>query len=420
MTKSPGGEVNSGQAAVLNWQRVFILALVLPLFAQTFHYIKDLPPLWALSKAFPVLSFPFAAALLMRRQEIDPTLWLGSFAWLVMVSSLVSVFTFEQSFFVGLTSQVKLLGMLHVLSFLGLLLWMRPTLLELAYAFSFWAIITIAVVILLGVFAPQEWYTTEYNFGDAPLLSVDDRGNRIRMPMFFGLIGMFILFRKFVTKRDIRAFLLVIMIFGLLVFLVKTRALIFGAMGALILVTFFTAGFRIRIAVFGFVMVGLIGLSQIPFITNILDEGTGTGLGVRLVTINRAIDFLGDNPLLWLLGAGTISPLEPDGLARFFNHFFFLADIAWTGILFEFGAIGVGLLLGLLLRTWWLGKGLGQHINAPFLGGLQDYVLMVLAMSPLYPTITLQPGEIAVIAAILLYARMLLNQDIPENVRRQL
>lgn len=39
------------------------LFALLPLFGQTFHYLSALPPLWALSKAFPVLSLPAVLAL---------------------------------------------------------------------------------------------------------------------------------------------------------------------------------------------------------------------------------------------------------------------------------------------------------------------------------------------------------------------
>ncbi|MDR3397386.1 MAG: hypothetical protein P4M06_07465, partial [Pandoraea sp.] len=39
------------------------LVLLLPLFGQTFHYITALYPLWALSKAFPILTLPLVLRL---------------------------------------------------------------------------------------------------------------------------------------------------------------------------------------------------------------------------------------------------------------------------------------------------------------------------------------------------------------------
>jgi hypothetical protein len=46
-------------APALRWTRVAPLVALLPLFGQTFHYMKALPPLWALSKAFPCWHCPW-------------------------------------------------------------------------------------------------------------------------------------------------------------------------------------------------------------------------------------------------------------------------------------------------------------------------------------------------------------------------
>lgn len=404
--------------------RLWVLVLALPMFGQTFHYMKDLPPLWALSKAFPVLSLPLVLALLWRQGlPRDVHYWLAAFTWLLVVPSITAIFAFDQSFIIGLTAQVKLLGMLHALSFLGLLLVLRPSLDELARAFAILAGVIGGALVLLWAFAPQSWYATGYEFGDAPLLSADDRGNRIRMPLQFLLVGLFLAYRRFLGRLDggaigWRDLALVIAGVLLVVFLVKTRAFIVALAAGLMVISFLALGRRGRIVAAGAAGLGALGLVQLPYIQAMFDLGAGSGFDLRARTIDLAIGFLGTDPGRWIFGVGTISPLEPDGLARFFNHFFFLADISWLGVVFEYGLVGAGIILGLMVRTWWLGRQVSGRINHPFCAALHDHVLFVMLASPLYSTMTLQPGEVAMIAAILIYASMVAGQIPPARLRR--
>ena len=393
------------------WLRIAILALALPLFAQTFHYIKDLPPLWALSKAFPILSAPLALALFWRRIPPDVAAWIAGFLWLVLTPSVMAIFAFDQSFFAGLTAQVKLLGMLHAASFLGLLLILRPSLDELSVAFIIWACAIAFALVALWAFAPLSWYTTGYEFGDAPFLSIDHRGPRIRMPIYFLLIGLFFAFRRTLSQTSARDIAMVLGALALAIFVVKTRAVIAASIGVLALVLIGTLRPTLRIVLFAVAFAGAIVLLQLPMAESLLDNGLASGADIRLTTLRKAIEFLGSNPINWLLGVGTFSPLDPGALARFFNHFFFLSDIGWFGLIFEYGVLGTVILLGLVLRVWLMGRQLRRRLRSPFLMALQDFALFVLIISPIYPTMTLQPGEVATIAAIFIYAGMVLRDD---------
>ncbi len=403
--------------------RVALLIVALPIFGQTFHYMKDLQPLWALSKAFPLLSLPLGAALLLRSQGAGRppmmALWLGVFLWLVLVSSFVGMFSFDQGFFRGLTAQIKLLPMLYFISFLGMLSLLRPTIDELLTAFAWVGALTFAALLLLWAFAPQSWYATKYELGDAPLLSVDDRGNRIRMPMYFAMIALFALVRRALgnplpgatgaTLTRKRAALLAAIALAIIVGVVKTRATVLATAATLAVVAFLAASGRWRIGALAIAGICAIGLLQVPYVQSAFDTSSASGFDVRAITVAKASGFLGLDPLRWLFGVGTISSLDPTGLPKFFNHFFFLADISWLGIVFEFGLVGAALMVVLMISTLLFGARLRRRIDSPMLAGLQDYVLFVLLMSPLYATMTLQPGEIAVIGATFVYCAMILK-----------
>jgi hypothetical protein len=284
---------------------------------------------------------------------------------------------------------------------------------ELMTAFAWCALLTYLALFLLWAFAPQSWYATGYQFGDAPLLSVDDRGNRIRMPMYFGMIGIFALLRRMLVKPEWQIGALLAIAVAILVGIVRTRATVLATAATIALVCFMAAPPRWRVAAILATVLGAAVLAQIPYVASAFDTSSASGFNVRWITVTKAVNFLGDSPLRWLFGVGTITSLDPDGLPRFFNHFFFLADISWLGIIFEFGLIGAGIIAFLLVRTLWFAQGVRRHMDTPFLGGLQDYVLYTILISGLYSTMTLQPGEIAVIAATFVYCWIILRENPP-------
>lgn len=399
-----------------NW-RVVLLVLVLPLFGQTLHYMKDLKPLWALSKAFPVLSLPLVLPVLTQRRLPLLFAWLFAFVWLVLISSFNAMFVFQQSFVMGLTAQVKLLPMLYVFSFLGLLVLVRPTALELIQAIATCGVVILAVLILLWALAPQSWYVTNIEFGEAPLLSADDRGNRIRMPMYFGMIALFGVYRHFLTRPNWRTGLLVAAILGVIVGIVRTRSVVLASVATLGVVTFMAAPPRWRAAALVAAVLGGLLLLQVPYVQSAFDTSSASGFDVRRITAAKATAVLGQDPVRWLFGVGTITSLANGGLAKFFDHYFFLADITWLGVVFEFGLIGAGILVFLLARAWLFADTVRKTVDHPVLAGMQDYVLFTLIQSPLYSTMTLQPGEIAVIAASFVYLAVILRERQAQEAR---
>ena len=386
-------------AIPLRWAYVLLLLILLPLFGESFHYVKALPPLWALSKAFPLLSLPLALVLLRGERPQFARQLLLSLLWLFLLPSFTAIFAFQQDFFTGLTAQVKLLPLLYFFSFLGLLRWLKPSTKEVATGFLLCAAVTFALLLGLWLLAPQSWYSSTYTIGDSPILSIDNRGNRIRMPMYFGIIGLLYCIRRFRSGRSAAWLLLAAAGFALVVGVVRLRAMVL----ALAIVTTLNAirwsrpKFRILWIVLLPALLSL--LFTVPYLRTIFSTDATSGFYIRWTTFTEAVDFLGVNPLNWLLGVGTISPLDPAGLITYFNHFFFLADITWLGVIFEYGLIGALLLLLLPIRGLLLFGKLVPSATSPFLGSLQDYLLYAICISPFYP-LTLSPGEVTIILAV--------------------
>ncbi len=390
-------------STLLRLHIVAILLLALPLFGQSFHYVKDLLPLWALSKAFPVLSLPLALFIL--KQPVLPAArqTLLTFTWLLLAPTLAGVFYFNQDFFTGIAAQVKLLPILYFFSFSGLLVVLRPSLRELAAAFLVLGITTFILLILFWAFVPDAWYSGTYVIGTSPLFSADSRGHRIRMPMYFGMIFFFYAYRRFLTRPNLTWLFLAGISFWLTLSVVKTRAMIVGMASVLVVNTFFAFGLWGRLMMMIVAPIALTALFSIDYLSSIFNFSASSGINVRLETASKALSFLGISPLRWLLGVGTLSPTNDESLFTYFNHMFFLADISWLGIVFEYGILGAVLLLLYQLRGLAFYFRVRHVTDGVFLSALFDYLLYALMISYLYP-LTLSPGETALILAIFVYA----------------
>lgn len=399
---SRGGWVARWRAIDVRWTRVALLVALLPLFGQSFHYVKMLPPLWALSKAFPVLSLPLCLFLFAGPRPLGGRQWLITFVWLLLVPTFISLATFQQTFFVALAAQVKLLPILYAFSFLALLRWVRPTMRELATSFVVCALVTFAILLLLWALAPQSAYSQHYVAGDSPLLASDSRGNRIRLPMFFGLVGILYAYRRFLQHWKPGWLLLWATGFMLVFALVRMRTFVLGMAVMAAINIFLAASPRMKMVLIALIPFALGALLQVPYMASIFSTDKAFAFDVRWISTVKAIAFLGTDPFRWIFGVGTISPIDPAGMMTYFNHFFFLADITWMGVLFEFGIVGAALILAIPVRGVLIFRTLRQWRDDPFVAALQDYLVYAILISEMFP-MTMAPGELTTIIAIGVY-----------------
>jgi hypothetical protein len=379
----------------------WLLAL-LPLFGQTFHYLSALVPLWALSKALPVISLP--AVLRLGGQARFPMTRqiLISFAWLLLVPSFAAVIYFHEGFFTSIAAQVKLLPVLYFFSFLALLLTLKPTLGELQRSFVVLGVIVLAVLIVLWAAVPADWYQESYVIGQSPFFSMDNRGHRIRMSMYFPLILLFFCYRRAFFERHAGYLLGALVSFAVTLLIVKTRAMVIGILGVVVINTVLWSRPLTRLALLLCAPFAVVWMFSAGYLATTFSTDATTGFDTRRVTILLATKFLGSDPARWLFGVGTISSTSKDNLIDYFHHFFFLADITWLGIVFEYGLLGALLILFFQLRGIVFYRRLRAKVDDDFLGALFDYLVYILLISLFYPP-TLTPGETAVILAVFAY-----------------
>ena len=378
------------------------LIALLPMFGQTFHYISALYPLWALSKAFPILSLP--ALMLLRGHHRFPVTRqiLISMAWLVLFPSFAAVFYFHESFFTSITAQVKLLPILYFFSFLAILMTLKPTLAELQKSFLICGTVVICTLLIFAVVIPDRWYEGKYVITQAPFFTSDNRGHRIRMSMYFPIILLFFCYRRAVFERSFRYLMGAVVAFLVTLLIVKTRAMVVGITVVVLLNGLRWARPMTRLALILCAPIALTAMFSTGYLATMFSTDASSGFDVRRETIDLASRFLGNDPIRWLFGVGTISPTSKQSLIDYFHHFFFLADITWLGIVFEYGLVGAFIIVLFQVRGLFLYKRLRMKVEDDFLGSLFDYLVYILAISLLYPP-TLTPGETAVILAIFVY-----------------
>ena len=394
---APVFSTDPARPRILRW-----LFLALPMFGQTFHYMHDLVPLWALSKAFPVLSLPLVFRLLNEQRFPMTRQLLLSLAWLLLVPSFNAVFYFHEGFFTSITAQVKLLPFLYFFSFLAVLLILQPTLDELKRSFIVMGIAIVIALIVLWAVTPDQWYEVNYTNGPTPLFTSDNRGHRIRMSMYFPIVMLFFCYRRAWFERSWRYLLGVLITFAVTALIVKTRAMVIGICGIVALNTIIWVRPQVKVLALVLALLAAGALFSVGYLASIFDTSDGSGIDVRLTTMKAAVGFLGGSPLSWFFGVGTISPTSSDSLMTYFNHYFFLGDITWLGIIFEYGIFGALLFVFIQVRGLVFYRRLRTEVEDDFLGALADYILYVLVISPFYPP-TLTPGESAVILAIFVY-----------------
>ena len=381
------------------WQMITLVVL-LPLFGQSFHYMKIVPAMWALSKAWPVLSLPLAFSLLALPRPDGSRQILLSFSWLLLVPSYIAIVTFQQNFFLGLIAQTKLLPLLYFFTFYVLLVKLDPSPAELQTAFLALGVGTFVLLLLFALLLPESAYLTAYKAGDSPLFSHDNRGNRIRMPMYFGIIALLYAYRRFLARPGLGWGALVAGGFLVLLQIVRMRSFVLGMSAMLVINALRLGSTRMRISTLALAPVGLITMATGSYMATVFSSDASTGIDTRWISSQKAIAFLGTSAWRWLFGVGTISPIDPAGLMTWFSHFFFLADITWLGVVFEFGLFGAALIMGIAVRALLLlARARKLEDGGFFLGALSDYLIYAVVISPFNP-LTLAPGELTVIAAI--------------------
>lgn len=396
--------MHAGPAAHSQAGLALIMVFVLIMFGQTFQYVIDVWPLYALSKVWPLFALPLALLGAVRLRVPGRIAFLLLILWMYVVTPTISVLELGNTFLAAAATTIKVWSLTYVFGLAAVLFWLKPSEELLYKAFLGIGAFTFVSMTLLYLIAPQSLY--EQGIEQTKLFLWDvERGRRIYAPMFFGLSTIFLLNRSFWLQPRIWKIAALVACFLVLLLVYKQRTSIAAAglcvlLGAVYslprgkgLVTVFLGAMAVWAA---FILVNLI--------TEDVTAGLGGSLSVRQMEFLAAVNYLSAEPWRWITGVGSItrSVGGTNALAQIVGaRVFFLHDLGWLGVIFEYGLIGVVLLL---LVHGYAAYVTGRGITAPtpLPRALFDYVLYILITSLVY-SITFAPGEVMTCMAIAYY-----------------
>lgn len=383
----------------------FVLLLgVLPMFAQCFHYLNELPPTYLLSKAWPILVLPLTLYGMTRMRLPAKTIYLVFLAYAVGFTPMVSMIKLGNGFLDALTTTIKIWPVTYYFALSALLLWLSPAAPRLKGAVLTLGYATYAIMIMLWLVAPASWYNSDPSVGKLMLFE-QERGYRIYMPMFFGMLLIFYLTRSFMQKPHWLKVAGVALAFVLLLVIFKQRASIGGAVAVVGFAVIASAPRQLRRLLIGVLCVVVplaAGVLVISAASHLMDS-LGGSLSVRQHSFALATDFLGTNVWNWLFGVGATTRFSTITLAEIFgNAQFFIADLGWVGVVFEYGVVGALLIAALYGWGYMAVSKAAQRSGDPFAQALADYVLFLIITSAVY-SLVLSPGEFGVIMALAVY-----------------
>ncbi len=386
--------------------RLFVLLATLPLFAGSFHYTRDILPFYIASKAWPFLLLPAALIGYLALRLPARTLYAVTLAYLVSVPPLMAMFYLGSSLDEAMLITVKYLPISYFFSLSLMLAWLRPSAAELRSAVTNLGIVTFAMMAILWVVVPQGMYRSE--FGIDTVFIADDavRGDRIQMPMFFGLLLVFKLGRDFAARFRIMDLAKLLVCYVLLAMIYKERIPI-AFSGLIVLLAVTTRLMRGRLnAVLLLACLGAVAgtLGMIVLGADTVIDKLGGSLSIRIDTAIKAWAYISDEPLRWLFGVGSTTKYAATTINDMFRDpAFFLADIGWLGVVFEAGVVGAVPIAALMVAGLVISQANSQPEDSVSLA-FSDYGIYLLAASIIYSP-TLLPGEIACVTALAVYLR---------------
>lgn len=384
---------------------VFLLMLVLPLFAQVFHYMIDSGPIYYLSKAWPVLMLPLAAYGVSLRVRFA-ALYLVTLTYVLAVTPVLSMLWLGNDLLDAAANSIKVWPLTYYFSLIALLTLRHPDPDEIVDALVRLGVATLAVMWLLWLVVPSSAYTGDYQQSKLFIYEYE-RGDRIFFPMSFAILAMFYAAERLRTRFNAGYLLLILAVLATQLLVFKQRTIL----GASVVVLGLLIVARLpKLIRSGFLAVGLLagmaGLYQALLHVEQIAGKFGNSLAIRERSLSLLETYLAQQPLRWIFGTGAASRVGSVNMAEIIGRKdFFLADLGWAGVVFEFGLVGAMLLAAL----YWVA--LRESLRLPpvadprhraMLVALGGYVLF-LALTTLVYSVVYAPGELAATTALLVY-----------------
>lgn len=404
--------------------RLLFLLATLPMFGQVFHYMIDVGKIYYLSKAFPILVLPLGFYALLRLKTPLAGWYLFCIAYVQCVTPVMSIVWLGNDLGDSLTNSVKVWPLTYYFSLIGLLVMFEYSADEVTNALLLAGWATALVMLLLWQFTP--WYYYTWDPAVSRLFLKDySRGNHIFFPITFMFLVTFYAAYSLMRRPKLWHILFIAVSFYIQFNVFKQRTAAASCLVVIIGIFIFRLPKLIRGLVIGGGMAA--SFAGIFYVMSRLDQilyQFGGSLTVRQTSMGLLEKYLGDKPLRWIFGAGGASRLGTVTMEDIVGRKdFWLTDLGWAGVLFEFGVLGsLAMMLLFFWILWWAARqpAVGEPRHRAMIAALAAYIVYLTISSVIY-SFVYAPGELATMTALLLYLVNIVRPDaIPVKETRQL
>jgi len=383
-----------------------LLLLILPMFGQVFHYMIDAGPLYYLSKAWPVVTLPFAFYALIRLKTRFAGFYIACLLYALTVTPIMSIIWLGNDFGDAITNGVKIWPLSHYFSLIGILVWCSVKPDDLVKSLILLGFGTAGVMILLWYVAPWYWYSWDPAVSRLFLKDLS-RGNHIFFPVTFLLLVTFYATYQILRRPRLWQPVFIALSLYIQFYIFKQRTCVATCLLVMVGIVIFRLPKLVRgIVIWGFYGVIFVGGAYVATNLDTIFANFGGSLTVRQTSMALLQKYLGDQPVRWVFGAGGASRMGSVTMADIVGRKdFWLTDLGWAGVLFEFGVVGVLLMLSLFAAVLWWSRRLPRledHRYRAMQGAIVAYIAY-LAISSLIYSFVYAPGELASMTALLLY-----------------
>lgn len=400
------------------WFFVFVISL--SMFGQVFHYVIDVQVLYYLSKIWPFIVMPAVFLGIKRVRTQYDILFVATIAYSITITPVMSMIYFGNEFVDAFATTLKAWPLSYYFAFLAILCVLKPEPDRVGKAFLIYGLLSWLLLCGLWIVVPASAYVSDP--AQSRLFLYDmERGYRIFLPLFFGMFALFFVTEKAFREKKILYLVLSVacIISMILIFKQRTQIAVSIIVIGWILFSNLQINFK-SIYLFGLTIISFIALGLIlgPFNYQFIDS-FGASLSVRQKTMALAISYISQNPLMWIFGVGSITRFSDVTMFDIFGYeMFYLADIGWVGIVFEYGVIGGLLILGIYLAGVWEALRRPTHSVSAFEAAFGYLALYLIIVTLVYPPMY-APGEIAITVAVLVYYRLFRGSQMGSGHARQ-
>lgn len=381
-----------------------VFSFVFLILIQSFYYLDAVPSLYLFSKVGIPLLGAVVVLFLLNSFFIRIEIWLMVLAYfsLAIVAAVRANVVYGQAIELGFLAQIKLLNVVSFFLILYFFMYSGLSERRLEVCIFFLGFISLVFYCSLYILVPKSYM----DIFDAFTAYSSSKGERWMVPYhhvlfaYYLVLARWLVLRKAGFRQSVFDLFFVGLFFGYMVVFFQQKMLLAAILAVTILSFLFFCSFLNRVVIVFLGGVFALFLFYLKFDSFVdLFNFRVDSLGIRARTISTIYSaYIGANVFDLLFGYGGLSSLGYKTLQDFYGVNFWLSDVGYVGIFFEYGLLGVVTVFVIWFAI--LKIVLERQCFSPLGNAAKMYIITLFMLSPLVPEIIYGIGELVFCLAV--------------------